>query len=212
MNWKGLAGGILLIVLIGLAGFLYRSIKEQPTGSIACTADAKVCPDGTGLGRTGPSCTFPACPPPNVDLASAGLAFALPMGYSADQVQSDDPTLIGAYTNGSQKILIRQYTLDASTTAADFIRSNAISDPSEMPAPATAFSSLTIASRRFTVVTLQRFEGTVDTAYYFSRENDVLRFDALSQSVDNWTDPALNVATLPASKDLRSLLGTLQGD
>ncbi len=35
---------------------------------IICTLDAKVCPDGTAVGRTGPKCEFAACPgetPPN---------------------------------------------------------------------------------------------------------------------------------------------------
>jgi hypothetical protein len=29
---------------------------------IACAADAKVCPDGTAVGRTGPDCEFAPCP------------------------------------------------------------------------------------------------------------------------------------------------------
>lgn len=29
---------------------------------IACTADAKVCPDGSSVGRKGPACQFEACP------------------------------------------------------------------------------------------------------------------------------------------------------
>ena len=31
-------------------------------GAIACTMDAKMCPDGTYVGRTGPSCEFTPCP------------------------------------------------------------------------------------------------------------------------------------------------------
>lgn len=27
-----------------------------------CTADAKICPDGSGVGRTGPKCEFAPCP------------------------------------------------------------------------------------------------------------------------------------------------------
>src|SRR5688572_16856463 len=27
-----------------------------------CTREAKVCPDGTEVGRTGPDCAFPPCP------------------------------------------------------------------------------------------------------------------------------------------------------
>ncbi len=31
----------------------------------ACNMDAKICPDGSSVGRTGPSCEFAACPPAN---------------------------------------------------------------------------------------------------------------------------------------------------
>lgn len=218
MNWKGLVAGIVLIVLIGIAGFLYRSIKEQPSGAVACTADAKLCPDGTGLGRTGPSCTFPACPPPNVELADAGIAFALPAGYTA--ATPPDSATVAAYmktdASGLESYLyIRRYALTASTTAADFIHENAIMDASGMPAPPTAFTSVTIGDiqhqHRYSLVNLGRFEGVVMTTYYLSREDDVLRFDAQSRNVLNWTDPSLDVATLSANQDLRALLATLQG-
>ena len=29
---------------------------------VACTAEAKICPDGTAVGRVGPDCEFEACP------------------------------------------------------------------------------------------------------------------------------------------------------
>jgi hypothetical protein len=33
-----------------------------PGGGGECSRDAKVCPDGTSVGRTGPNCEFPECP------------------------------------------------------------------------------------------------------------------------------------------------------
>lgn len=33
-----------------------------PTGGEACTAEAKLCPDGSAVGRTGPNCEFAECP------------------------------------------------------------------------------------------------------------------------------------------------------
>lgn len=207
--------GIALIILIGIGGFLYRSVTEQPKGPIACTMDAKICPDGTGLGRSGPSCSFPVCPPPNIDLPIVGIVFALPEGYTPTTLP--DPEVIAVYTKNEtsgveSSIVIRQFALTASTTAANFIRSNAILDPSGMPASPTAFTSVIIGGHRFSVVTLGRFEGVVSTAYYLSREGEVLRFDALSRNVMNWTDPALDVEKLAANQDLRVLLGTLQGN
>jgi hypothetical protein len=219
MNGKGLAAGIILVMLLGIAGFFYRSITEQPTGPVACTADAKLCPDGTGLGRTGPSCAFPACPPPNVEFPDAQIAFALPAGYTPT-TPPDDAT-VAAYMKTDPSglesyIYIRKFALTASTTAADFIHQNAIMDASGMPAPPTAFTSVTIGDvqhqHRFSLVNLGRFEGVVMTTYYLSRENDVLRFDAQSRNVTNWTDPALDVSKLPANQDLRALLATLQGN
>ncbi|MDQ3099176.1 MAG: hypothetical protein M3Q44_05510 [bacterium] len=39
----------------------------NPTG-VMCTMDAKICPDGTAVGRSGPMCEFTACPLPGIDL------------------------------------------------------------------------------------------------------------------------------------------------
>lgn len=33
--------------------------EEQP---VACTMDAKLCPDGSAVGRQGPNCEFAPCP------------------------------------------------------------------------------------------------------------------------------------------------------
>jgi hypothetical protein len=49
------------------------SIKETPVTPIpttqrnyghTCTMDAKICPDGSVVGRVGPNCEFPPCPAP----------------------------------------------------------------------------------------------------------------------------------------------------
>ncbi|MFA5930293.1 MAG: cupredoxin family copper-binding protein [Candidatus Micrarchaeia archaeon] len=37
--------------------------SNNPTGPVACSMEAKICPDGTPVGRTGPNCEFAACPP-----------------------------------------------------------------------------------------------------------------------------------------------------
>ena len=60
---------LILIVLIVLAGVwfvadsqLFKVIKDEPNDSVFCTMDAKQCPDGSYVGRTGPNCEFAACP------------------------------------------------------------------------------------------------------------------------------------------------------
>jgi hypothetical protein len=57
---------ILLIIIIALiAGyFLYQqnSVSFKQAKSVACTQDAKVCPDGSSVGRVPPNCEFAPCP------------------------------------------------------------------------------------------------------------------------------------------------------
>jgi hypothetical protein len=42
---------------------------STPQEVYECNADAKICPDGSSVGRTGPNCEFAACPSPD---ATAG--------------------------------------------------------------------------------------------------------------------------------------------
>lgn len=66
MNQKGLSP-ILIIILIAILGvggyFVYQNqIKPSGKEQIACTLDAKICSDGSSVGRIGPNCEFAACP------------------------------------------------------------------------------------------------------------------------------------------------------
>jgi len=49
------------IVLIG-AGYLLRLRTDSINEPIFCTQEAKLCPDGSYVGRTGPNCEFAECP------------------------------------------------------------------------------------------------------------------------------------------------------
>ncbi len=69
--WLGLA---ILVAVILAAGFLAWSIqKERQNGesgnnselskdAVFCPMDAKLCPDGSYVSRTGPNCEFAPCP------------------------------------------------------------------------------------------------------------------------------------------------------
>ena len=50
---------LILIISLIVMSFLLACTQNQP---IACTADAKICPDGTAVGRVGPNCEFAPCP------------------------------------------------------------------------------------------------------------------------------------------------------
>ncbi len=59
---------VISLIAIGIGGyFIYaeRPVAPDEGGLVACTMEAKLCPDGvTYVGRSGPKCEFAACPAP----------------------------------------------------------------------------------------------------------------------------------------------------
>lgn len=215
---------IVLLVLIGIAGFFYRNALEHPIGPVAtstvptaCTLEAKVCPDGTSVGRTGPSCAFAPCLPPNVELPLISIAFALPSGYSENKnATGNDASLVASYQKASEvagsfhTILVRRYPIPAGATAESVMLANTLYESSgKMPTSMKEFSPVIVNGKTFYSIVLERFEGQVHSAYYLTRANDVLRFEVLERDVTNWTDSTLIVANLPAHQALLKMLSTL---
>ncbi len=56
----------LLLTTSIVAGFvIYKNLQEKTESTpeqTACTLEAKICPDGSSVGRTGPNCEFAECP------------------------------------------------------------------------------------------------------------------------------------------------------
>jgi len=60
---------IAIIVIVGAGFFIFKSPVPVPNvgaivnnNPVACTQEAKQCPDGSYVGRTGPNCEFTLCP------------------------------------------------------------------------------------------------------------------------------------------------------
>lgn len=51
---------VIFIVVIGFG--IYKSKFTNDDLHIACTMEAKICPDGSAVGRIGPNCEFAPCP------------------------------------------------------------------------------------------------------------------------------------------------------
>lgn len=60
----------LVVLTIGVY-FVYTENVSEPT---ACTLEAKMCPDGSFVGRTGPDCEFQDCPRANKKTLTIGDA------------------------------------------------------------------------------------------------------------------------------------------
>ena len=54
-----MAIGFLVLALAGAGAYVLFNREAAPK---ACTEDAKLCPDGSGVGRIGPNCEFAPCP------------------------------------------------------------------------------------------------------------------------------------------------------
>jgi hypothetical protein len=224
---KTLFFGIVLIIVLGLGGFFYKSVADRtvPGGATACTLEAKICPNGASVGRTGPSCAFAACPFPNVEFTDKNFAFALPVGYTSILqnlgVDGKAPGLLDTYGNRIasttldtvNSISVYSFPIPEGKTADEVMLQNTIFYPSGNTADSLdKFTPVLVNGTKFEEITLERFEGVVASAYYLQRTNDVLRFEIVERDVANWTDPKLVIDQLPEHKKLLDMLGTLQSN
>lgn len=108
-KWPFLVIAVLIIIVILLAGaFWFTKIQTKtstpsltPTPEVACTMDAKICPDGSAVGRSGPNCEFEACPA----TSASSPSFLLDKTYtSTDKWQIDYPGTFKLETRDSQQM------------------------------------------------------------------------------------------------------------
>ncbi len=60
---KYVLGIVALALAIGVVLWVWHvRIAKAPVGERVCTQEARLCPDGSYVGRTGPNCEFAACP------------------------------------------------------------------------------------------------------------------------------------------------------
>ncbi len=215
---KQLLSGVVLIIVVGLGAFFYRNVTERPGVATPaggeCTLEAKMCPDGSSVGRSGAACTFAPCAYPNVEIA--GAAFAVPPGYVADEnAIGANPELLAAFikpaTGVNHTLIVYQYPVTEGKTAETVMVERTRFSPSDMLAEGMDdFTQVNIDGKVFYSAVIERFEGMVQTAYYLPYGSTVLRFDVIEHDVNNWTDATLVISDLPEHKALRQMLGTLQ--
>ncbi len=112
-----------------------HSTLNQHTG--ICPQDAKLCPDGSAVSRTGPDCSFAACPltalspTPTPPIITHFIHFSLPQGWQlngADTIPSNMIQLVSSdYTSGYEGpktgaiISVSQTSMSSQTTVAQYI-------------------------------------------------------------------------------------------
>ncbi|MEA2701777.1 MAG: hypothetical protein QOE22_486 [Candidatus Parcubacteria bacterium] len=218
---KQLALLLVLIVVLGLGGFVYRYTMEQPdqTDVTACTMEARICPDGSSVGRSGPDCSFAPCAFPNVEIPEAGVSFAVPSGYTQLLSGAPDQETLRIFEkpslseNAPHTIHVKRYPIPAGQTAEQVILANTRYQPVDMQAEdLTRFTTVNAGGKSYRSTVIERFEALVQSSYFLVRENDVLRFDIVEHDVTEWMNPDLVVADLPEHSALLRMLGTFQGN
>ena len=53
---------LLVVAFIGYFVYQYYLASNKEPKPVVCTMEAKICPNGTAVGRTGPNCEFAPCP------------------------------------------------------------------------------------------------------------------------------------------------------
>jgi len=88
---------IVLVVLVGTRKLNFKSGGDIPAPKdIACSMEAKICPDGSAVGRSGAQCAFALCP--DVPVVSADIRVISPR--SNDVIKS--PVKIYGEAKGTQ--------------------------------------------------------------------------------------------------------------
>lgn len=84
--------GLVVLAVIAFTLPPLLGTNGDPTPKTACTLEAKICPDGTAVGRTGPNCEFAACPSPvTTPTTSAPDDVQLHIDSKADLIVMDTP-------------------------------------------------------------------------------------------------------------------------
>jgi len=84
---------VILVLIVLISGGLYFWVnqKGEENDQIVCTMEARLCPDGSYIGRIGPKCEFSLCP--LVDKETKGwTAFVDPAGTYSFKYPADWPT------------------------------------------------------------------------------------------------------------------------
>ncbi len=98
-NKKLLLAIFVIILLCGVFYFVWVKFFYQPE-PISCTMEAKLCPDGSYVGRIGPNCEFASCP----------QGISLPKGYTLE-AYSVEESLATACTRSSDCEMPGEYQM-----------------------------------------------------------------------------------------------------
>tara|TARA_B100000508_G_scaffold60333_2_gene47496 strand:+ start:46392 stop:47018 length:627 start_codon:yes stop_codon:yes gene_type:complete len=185
---KELFLGVVLIILLGLGSFLYQNAlrdRSTPEGPVACTLEARICPDGSAVGRTGPHCEFEACSTDPISFtAPNGFIDTLPLLSSIVEGRlgfySKEPNVI------SNSISVHAFKTE---TPEEVILEKVTLTPSDLhPESLEDFEVVAIGEREVYRIVNERFEATVEVTYGIFLEDFLVLVALRDIAVENWME------------------------
>lgn len=75
---------VVAVLAVGTGSYLYAKKRASSPPQRACTMEAKLCSDGTAVGRSGPNCEFAACPTPTQPQGDFDKPITISVGKTID--------------------------------------------------------------------------------------------------------------------------------
>ena len=185
---KELLLGVTLIILAGFGSFLYQNAlrdRDISKGPVACTLEARICPDGSAVGRVGPNCEFEACSTDPVSFtAPAGFVDTLPLLSSMVEGR------LGFYTKEPNTISnsISIYAFKTETPEEDLLQRVTLTPSDLHPESLEDFEVLTIDEREVYRIVNERFEATVEVTYGIVLDEFLVLVSLRDIAVENWME------------------------
>lgn len=130
----------ILVLIVGAGIAISQFIKYSEPEPVACTLEARICPDGSYVGRTGPNCEFAECPNPGTIKVSGTIIGKVNIGplcpvepcpvpkpdpYSSRQIiltsKQGSPIYLSLDSSGNFSGTIPSGTYELTITNCDFL-------------------------------------------------------------------------------------------
>lgn len=108
--------GVVLFLLCVVVGVVSIARTRQ-TEQVACTMEAKMCPDGSYVGRGGPSCEFAACPEMPISTVPVNFSHEGVVTVNNPGQKTDIPYLV--YEEAGAPALSRELVFDSASMCGD---------------------------------------------------------------------------------------------
>ncbi len=150
-----LLAAVVVGVVVLAGGWYWYQNTHKVDGGVACTMEAKQCPDGSYVGRSGPKCEFAACPTATTTGDGTGVSENLILGQNPDKG-------FGVYLSAYNGMTVYTSRADQSGVSNCVDACAAAWPPYTVPSPGAINVPANIKGA---VGTIKRADGTLQVTY-----------------------------------------------